>query len=596
MTIRRAAIALLAAVTAGGVVASPIGPAAAAPERSASCFVEVAYPVVLRRDPTAAEVDVEAARLLAGTSQATFVRGLARSQERSIVEVRQLYATASSGPAEPSDLTDWAARIRAGARVRDVGAAIFAAAWAEGYLDDERYVEYLYWLVLGRGGSSTDSAYWVAQLEARGREWVARRFFGAVEWRSSRVDRLYREILGRAPDAAGRTYWVDRLRTLDDIELVVKLTASSELRSRSDRACPARGATTVTATVIEPDPSAATSGDGDTVVFWTSRPLVAGDSGLSTDVYVWDRGADRLTRIPVGAQGGLGSPAVSDDGDVAVFSTLAAIVPADTDARSDVYRWSRSTGAVTLVAAGADVESTFQPDLSADGRFTAYTATVAPVGGARTLEIRLLDADTGTTTVVMSRAANDRVVSPHISADGSAVAWGDTIAGVSVVSHWDRLTGVTTSVGPDDVGGAGALEPSLSGDGSLMAFAVDGYWGRPGSGVADGVYLWDQSTGVSRREVTAETLGQVRPALSADGQVLVFSSFSNTLVADDLGGIDLFRRDLATGTTTRIVTEGVAGGAIGNHVLSSDGDHVALTSTYPGSNRRLLVVWDATPS
>lgn len=600
MRTRRAAIAVVASLAAGAIgVVTTSGPVAAAPATGEVCFVEVAYPVALRRVATASEVTAGAARMRTGTTQATFVRGLARSDERSRLEVKLLYATARLAPPDAAALATWTARLRAGARVRDVGAAIISGPemWAALGQDVAAYVFHLYEAVLDRsiGGTSlAERDYWVDQVAARGREWVARRFFGAVEWRAARVDRLYREILGRAPDASGRAYWIQRLATLDDIELVVNLAVSRELRTRTDRACPQHGTLTTSAIAHDPDSSGpAISGDGATIVMWTATKLAADDTNGRGDVYVWDRADDRMTRLTdTRTPTPPAEVAISDDGDTVVFSTFAAVLPVDTDATLDVYRWDRGTGAVSLLTTDP-TRAAYSPEVSADGEVVLYVSKSPPDAGFEaSRDLRVLDVGAGTTTVVPGSATTGIPLSTSLSADGSAVAWTVSFA----LFHWDRGTGTTTAVDPADVGGSAVLDLALSGDGSLIAFGVSDAppTDFPDGGAPDGVYLWDQATGVTTIEVEAPSIGgPVWPQLSADGSVLTFVVTRDTIAPGGVGGFDLYRRDLTAGVTARIVRAPAPQAYQLTYVdLSADGDHAVFATIAATSPFRRLAVWD----
>ena len=78
-------------------------------------------------------------------------------------------------------------------------------------------------------------------------------------------------------------------------------------------------------------------------------------------------------------------------------------------------------------------------------------------------------------------------------------------------------------------------------------------------------------------------LEDARRAISADGRFVVFESWADNLVADDLNGdVDVFRRDRQTGTTVRVSVSSAGGDALGaseNPSISADGRYVAFAST-----------------
>src|SRR5439155_2695361 len=76
--------------------------------------------------------------------------------------------------------------------------------------------------------------------------------------------------------------------------------------------------------------------------------------------------------------------------------------------------------------------------------------------------------------------------------------------------------------------------------------------------------------------------------ISSDGRFVVFSSFAKNLVANDLSlGVNIFWRDLQTGTTYALNTNGNAAFPS----MSDDGTRVAYRFTYGFPVQ--LRVWDA---
>jgi len=53
-------------------------------------------------------------------------------------------------------------------------------------------------------------------------------FYQSVESRQVRVTAMYQKLLVRAPDAAGLTFWVNRVLSTGDIALAVDIANSDE--------------------------------------------------------------------------------------------------------------------------------------------------------------------------------------------------------------------------------------------------------------------------------------------------------------------------------------------------------------------------------
>jgi Tol biopolymer transport system component len=191
----------------------------------------------------------------------------------------------------------------------------------------------------------------------------------------------------------------------------------------------------------------AVSADGRFVAFesWASN-LHPEDADTSTDVFVRDLQADTATLVSraAGAAGAKGNsssgrPAVSTDGRFVAFESFASnLHPDDTDADSDVFVRDLQADTTTLVsraagaAGGKGNEVSFEPTVSADARFVAFTSWASnlhPEDADLSSDVFVRDLEAGTTTLV-SRAAgaagpkgNDDSFGPALSADGRFMAF-----------------------------------------------------------------------------------------------------------------------------------------------------------------------------
>jgi WD40-like Beta Propeller Repeat len=213
-----------------------------------------------------------------------------------------------------------------------------------------------------------------------------------------------------------------------------------------------------------------------------------------------------------------------------------------------------------------------------EGRFVAFVSSqagLAPGAVSGRRQIYWRDNLTGETRLISASAAgvegNGDSWAPAITADGLAVAFESTATnlvagdtnGVSDVFGWSALdpaAGVERlSVGPNGVqANAGSYEPTVSGDGRVVAFSSGASNLTPGvSGI--------NTINVYRRDVVAGTntlvsangagtgVGGSRPSLSEDGQRLAFYSFASSIAAGDPNNLwDIFVYDHSNGTRTRI--------------------------------------------
>ncbi len=270
------------------------------------------------------------------------------------------------------------------------------------------------------------------------------------------------------------------------------------------------------------------------------------------------------------ADGASFTPAISASGRYVAFASAASrLVKGDTNGVEDVFvfdRTERTTDRVSLSSAGMQGSgASFDPAISADGRFVAFTS-----------------------------AAPDLVA-------------GDDNGQVDVFVR-DRQRGETVlaSVGPQGAGGDGpSVAPAISADGRFVAFESDaGSLVEGDENHTGDVFVHDLASRVTRLvSVAGNGLQTESPsfgaAISADGMAVAFESFSSRLVADDTNGaLDVFVADVGTGDVDRVslaTDGGEANDRSYSPSISADGRTVAFASfasnVVPGDRNGLLDVF-----
>ncbi|HEX7133670.1 MAG TPA: DUF4214 domain-containing protein [Iamia sp.] len=244
MTTRRATLLLLLVAALGALGVPGAAPAGAddvpaGGETAERCFVGAAHGIFLDREATEQELDEWTEAFEDGTPHHVLVREMAESDEWLAVTVTDIYQRALERDPEPSGLAYWVGELRDGALVNRIGALIFGSAEFYGLAGgtDEGFVEALYDRILDRAPDSTGLAYWVGEVDARGRGGVASEFYASYESRAMRVDGLYQRLLGRDPSPADLTYWADRLRAENDVQLAILIASSPEFADRTRSRC-----------------------------------------------------------------------------------------------------------------------------------------------------------------------------------------------------------------------------------------------------------------------------------------------------------------------------------------------------------------------
>jgi Tol biopolymer transport system component len=349
-----------------------------------------------------------------------------------------------------------------------------------------------------------------------------------------------------------------------------------------------------------PAPVAATTGrtDGDAPARVTAAPLPA-PRGTTTLV-----SKSRDGGFPDGRSDG---PAISGDGRwVAFASTAPDIVRGDTNGTSDVFLVDR-TGGRTIrlpVLRGMVPRDGFaaQPAISADGRVVAFTYQPPPsdLAGPRPSQVLAYDRATGTSTLVSPSpqgSPGTGASEPAVSADGRYVAftqnWGWIGSPNDAVVRFDRREARSVVVSKARNGrtvSGTSITPSISGDGSLVAFASDGGRQLVAETVGPGfqVFVRDLDANTTRLVSAARDGGAANgasgdPAISRDGRYVAFASAATNLAGGPgAGSAGLFRRDLRTGRTIMVslTPDGTAsrGSSLGPSI-GPNGNMVAFTSS-----------------
>ena len=347
--------------------------------------------------------------------------------------------------------------------------------------------------------------------------------------------------------------------------------------------------------------------------------LVAGDTNGVSDIFVRDRIAGTTTRVSVatgGAQavgGNSNNPSISADGRYVSFSSSATnLVPGDTNGTNDVFVHDRVWGTTTLVSADASgVPGNDLSDSSAisgDGNMVAFRSLATNLVGSPTAgsQIFVRNVATGTTALVSVDATGlgygngeSGLAQVTISADGYVVGFSsvasnlvgaDTNGAVRDVFVRNLALGTTTLVSKSTSGFQGmstSYSSALSADGRYVAFASRNNFVNGDNNNLEDVFVRDTLTSTTIRASVDSSGGQGNGAsgysegwgisISANGMRVAFHSLANNLVTKASNGFtdnnnleDVFLRDISTGKTY-LVSKGIVAGKPGSANGSSGG-------------------------
>lgn len=452
----------------------------------------------------------------------------------------------------------------------------------------------------------------------------------------------YSRLPALAADGSALAYWNAGydLAPFDyenyDFFVYDRVTTANRLASRRDPSLPSlsprRGAALTS--------PRSTSADGRFILYSSeATDIVPGQiDGINPDLFLYDR-LTRSTSLvthqagaPLTAAGGRDGSISADGRFVTFVSDSFNLVPGQVDhfGTADVFLWDRLSGAITMVshAAGApttsgDFSGSGDPRISADGRFVVFTSPASNLVPGQVDEmgddVFLWDRTTGTSRSVSRQATPSppgtfgEAKGGVLSADGRYVAFlgrrESLVPGQPASEAWnaflfDRLTGTTALVSHT---ASSATAPAWVLDDVPLALSADGRYvafvsrspelvaGTPTAFPVDMVFLYDAATGQVR--LASHKPGQpaspsgdsTKPALSADGRWLAFTSSGSSLVAgqvDEPSTYDFFLYDRVT-DETRLVSHlpGAPTAASGRSSfappgpqISDDGRFVAFSS------------------
>ena len=255
-------------------------------------------------------------------------------------------------------------------------------------------------------------------------------------------------------------------------------------------------------------------GEEGRYVAFVSNATFAGSTGKHRQIFWRDRNAGitkLISAAPTGEEGNGDSffPAISGDGKTVAFESYSSnLVPSDKNGVRDIFVWHSATNKIETVSIGAngveeDAES-YEPSVSGDGNQIAFTSTASNI------------------SVVKKDISNNNVFLRDLQKD----------------------TTIMISIDPKTKKGGGGSKPSISSDGTRIAFYStatlvpddnNGYWD---------IYLWEKNNKKLKRvsltndhqerNQGSESANRiVAPAISGNGQFIAFTTTASNMVAGD---------------------------------------------------------------
>lgn len=368
--------------------------------------------------------------------------------------------------------------------------------------------------------------------------------------------------------------------------------------------------------------SSSVSSDGRYTLFTSNaNNLVANDSNDTSDVFLRDMLTGTTQRVSTdnaGSQANFASTVsffngMSADGHKVVFiSDADNLVASDTNAATDVFIKDIQTGSVQRISVAANGteanNASSNAILSSDGRYVVFESDADNLVTDDTnlsKDIFIKDLQTGTIQRISVDSngieANANSFIDAISADASQIvfeSYADNLVANDSNGYFDifikntqsgQLQRVSTTASGAEAVDGDSKNGRLSADGRFLVFesTATNLVVSDSNSRAD-IFVKDLQTGAINRVSTTSDGTEANgsstyAAISNDARYVVFQSDAADLVTGDTNGnIDIFIKDLQTGTVKRLSLDSSGNQATGGDsyapTFSADGRFISFMS------------------
>jgi Tol biopolymer transport system component len=355
---------------------------------------------------------------------------------------------------------------------------------------------------------------------------------------------------------------------------------------------------------------ASVSADGRYVLFQSAAAnLVANDGNDAPDIFLRDLISNETILLSATTNGRSGNraslhPMMTPDARTILVESFADdLIPGDDNGISDLFLLDRTSGDLRRVTASSRASSQgrnrpLNYTITPDGRYVAFASQAAgmvPENEGLLTFVYRHDTQTGETIQVTPNAVMPQPgahsYNPVLSDNGRFIAFLSSSPSEDVLYWKDLDTQTTRVITRKALGNNSGVEensgPILTADGRRVYYTTSEF-GHPE------IFVWNAASN-EKILISDPPQGQIRqsglnPLINGNGVMIAFLGRTMTLT-DNSGTYQLYIRDLAAGTTTKITRPNDSGG-IFYPALSADGKTVLFQSydqnDIPGdSNQRM---------
>jgi uncharacterized repeat protein (TIGR01451 family) len=375
---------------------------------------------------------------------------------------------------------------------------------------------------------------------------------------------------------------VQRLRLFTLILAGAVVLCADGLRLGQTQSTGLRRITNTTEEAINLNPSI--SGDGRIVAFESTEDLAAAGGTDHFRAIRANVAADPPTFSQVGGTRAV-SPAVSQDGSRIAFASRDDPLGTNPDGNSEIFLYDGSrlvqvTNTSPGSLANRTTNGSFQPSISDDGRFIAFSSN-RDFGGQNAdgnLEIFVFDSLSASFAQLTNSSGIVGFTDARISGNGNFVAYirdnGTTPGDTRDLIEQTRLGGSVTVLASGMPSLALTYGRAISDDGTRVVYA-----GQTATNTTQ-VFLYDGRGAAGVRQITSlgarVTEVPLHPSISGDGSRISFATRRNVNGGNPDGSVELYLYDLPTATFSKITNAPASAATDVVSSLNDDGSVIAF--------------------
>lgn len=221
----------------GDLPAGGTGLASTIVTEATASYVDAVYQLFGGRAATSAEKSYWAPAVASG-NRVALTSALAVTDSWAGARISELYQTVFQRSADAAGRAYWLDQIRRGLPLESVGVEFYRSQeyFARSGGTDQGWIQALYRDLLGRAADGGGVSYWVGQLGAgQPRSAVSANFYRSNESRRDRAGSLHEDVLGSRLADPGLQQWADRLAFVGDVRLAADLAATQSFWNLATR-------------------------------------------------------------------------------------------------------------------------------------------------------------------------------------------------------------------------------------------------------------------------------------------------------------------------------------------------------------------------